>query len=447
MTFLRMLSGFLLQTVPFAFLCIGPFKSHLCFSKERALLWTALLLLILSFVFAGSCCYLKVVCPPGQERFIWANIVFLCSLIPCMVWYILIVRKSWQQKLFVFFFTMTGALAMTSIGTVIETKLQWNKTDGLPYYGSALLTLAILTAVVWPLLWLLIKYCYIPVCDGLSRRESGYLATLAVFLFMALAGGLVPINYENIYNPMSLFLYFTLLTAVFVIYLALFKMLFYAHENLAAQQNMTQIQHQLELRDEQYRRITDNIEHSRRLRHDIRHHLITLQGVLRSGDLEKAEEYLGQYVKQTEAYTLVRFCENPAVNVLVSYYQWAAKEKNIVFKARIDIPGGLSVSDPDISVLIGNLLENAIEGACHASEEKRYILLNLICSGKMLAMTVDNGFDGSIKTDGSGFLSTKNHHTGRGLSSMKGIAEKYNGGAEFTCEGEIFHSSVMLGLG
>lgn len=436
MIFLRMFTGCMLQMVPFAFLCIYSFKNHLLFSKKKTFYLTSLLILALCLIFAGICCYMKAAYPPGQTLFVSANIIFMCTLIPCMGWYLFAVREIPQKKIFIFFFTMTGALAMTSIGTIIETKLQWETIAGLPYSGSTLLTLTVLTAVVLPLLWLLIKYCYLPVSDGLSRKESGYLAVLSIFLFMVLASGLIPIDYINIYNPMSLFLYFALLIAVFVIYLAVFKMLFYAHEKLSAQQGFAQMQHQLELRDEQYRRITDNVENSRRMRHDLRHHLVTLQGYLSNGAFEKAEEYLSQYVKQSEDYTLVKLCDNPVVNMLVSHYQGIAKEMGIAFTVRINIPMEIALSDSDISVLMGNLLENAIKAANHAPREHRYILLNMICSGKMLAITVDNGFDGNVKTD----------HSGIGLKSIETIAEKYNGGVEFTYEDMIYHSSVMLGV-
>lgn len=120
-------------------------------------------------------------------------------------------------------------------------------------------------------------------------------------------------------------------------------------------------------------------------------------------------------------------------------------DKKIIFTVRINLPSKLTVSDFDISVLLGNLLENAIEAASHASEAERLILLNIISSGKMLAITVDNGFDGHVNLDGDKYLSTKKRHTGIGLKSITNIAEKYNGGVQFSHEETIFHASVMLG--
>ena len=72
--------------------------------------------------------------------------------------------------------------------------------------------------------------------------------------------------------------------------------------------------------------------------------------------------------------------------------------------------------------------------------------LNMICSGKMLAIAVDNGFDGNVRLEGGRYLSTKPGHLGMGLKSLDDISKKYHGGVEFTPEGTEFHASVMAGL-
>ena len=64
----------------------------------------------------------------------------------------------------------------------------------------------------------------------------------------------------------------------------------------------------------------------------------------------------------------------------------------------------------------------------------------------MLVIAVDNGFNGTAKLRNHQYLSTKPNHNGLGLKTLENIAEKYGGGASFTHEGTIFHSSVMLTL-
>ncbi len=130
----------------------------------------------------------------------------------------------------------------------------------------------------------------------------------------------------------------------------------------------------------------------------------------------------------------------------MGHYHYVAKERGIRFSAHIDIPDDLPVQDMDLSVLLGNLLGNAIEGACLAAEEQRLINLNIIRSGKMLAITVDNGFDGIVKKNGNEYVSTKSEGRGLGLSILTSIAEKYGGGVEFKNDNKMFYSSIMLRL-
>lgn len=383
--------------------------------------------------------------PPTQILFASANMAFLFCLIPCALLYLYLVKEIWQKKLFIFSFTMTAALAMTSVNILIETWKQHTSNDGLPYGGSTLFTLSIQTVIVIPLLWLLLKRCYSPIADELDQHESGYLSLLSVFLFIVLGSGLIPIDYMNIYNPLTLFLYFALMFAVFIIYFVCFRLLFLSRQNIKEMQTLAQTQHQLEIQTEQYKRILETTENNRKMHHDLRHHILLIQGFLNAGETRQAEDYLQNYMQTLDKYEVTRFCKNTVINILVSHYQTSAADKEITFTARVDIPSKLTVSDFDISVLLGNLLENAIEAAEHAKEEDCFILLNIICSGKMLAITVDNGFDGHVNLDSGRYLSTKKQHSGIGLKSITNIAEKYNGGVQFSHEETIFHASVMLG--
>lgn len=212
------------------------------------------------------------------------------------------------------------------------------------------------------------------------------------------------------------------------------------------QQENIQTQHQIALRDEQYHRITETIQSTRRLRHDIKHHILTVQGLLTEGNTAKAETYLNEYLDTVKKYDVVNFCGNSIVNMIVSHYYALSKEKQIDFSVRINIPKELSIQDSDLSVLLGNLLENAVTATAAAREDRREIRLNMIIAGNSLVITVDNGFDGTPAYQNGEYFSTKPEHTGLGLKSITSIANKYNGDVEFTHEDTVFRSSVMLEL-
>lgn len=68
-------------------------------------------------------------------------------------------------------------------------------------------------------------------------------------------------------------------------------------------------------------------------------------------------------------------------------------------------------------VLLGNLLENAIEGATTRPEGERSARVICHISGDMLCLVVENGFDGRVRRKKEGFLSTK--HPGRGTGFIR----------------------------
>ncbi len=418
MIFLRLSAGFLLQVIPFAVLALYPYCEQLRFSKKRSVLLTLWLILGLSALFAGCGCCLQHTLPPDHTLFQAVNVVFLLCILPCLGWYLYLVTVTWQKKLFIFAFALTGGLIINSINNAICTMFVTPALyDGLPYRGRELVVLAILTGLLLPL-----------------------------FLFLLLTAGLSFIEYDFLYNPMSLFLFFALFVLVLVIYLIFFKMMYLSYEKLHSQHDADQARHLLSIQEEQYRHICASIESSRRINHDLRHHMVTIQGFLQGERIQDACDYLEQYLDSARQIELVELCRNPVVNMVVGHYRALALQKDIRFQVRIQVPDQLSVADIDLSVILGNLLENAIDAAACGNQDERFIQFHMLCSGSMLAITVDNGFHGEIRKADRRYVSSKPNHSGLGLRNIEMIADKYEGGVEFTHDPHVFHSSVMLAL-
>ncbi|MDD3338821.1 MAG: ATP-binding protein [Lachnospiraceae bacterium] len=443
---MRLFCGYLVQVCPFAILGFYPFTNQLRYSKKKAIISTGIFLLLLAFLFSFSGTYLYAVLPHDNSLFLAANIIFLLCLIPCFLWLIYISLASWEKKLFIFSFTLTSALALVSICNMFISWIYRNvETDGLPYKGWSSLIILVVSVVFLPLLMLLLEKCYMPIAEGLSQRENRYLAVLSLVLFLILASGLSFIDITPpLQNSMFLFLFFALLFSIFFIYLIYFKLLLSLHEKLLIQKHNQELHHQLEIRDEQYCRFTETIEGTRRMRHDFKHNLLILHSMNQEGKTQELGEYLNHYIQQLQEYEIVKLCDNAVINWVVSYYLAIAKELHLTFTTRISIPDThLSIEDADLSVLLGNLLENALTAAKGVKNDG-FIHFNMIHSGKMLAITLDNSFNGIVCKEEEHYRSTKKDHRGIGLQSIQSIAEKYNGGVEFSHEGTIFHASVML---
>lgn len=216
-----------------------------------------------------------------------ANAVFTIALIPCFLWYVWAVIAPWPKKLFVFSYAITGALMITSSNNFILTIFDLNGDGGLPYQGATL-PLLLFTAIFLPVLSYILRRYYQPIETSFHRKENVYLSVLSIVLFIVMYSGLTYIDYAVTLNTMRLFLFAALLAAVFILYAVLFNLLGTAYEKLLAQQKYDEAQRLLAMGEMQYSRLTENMELTRRMRHDLNHHLVTLRGFLMNGAAEQA---------------------------------------------------------------------------------------------------------------------------------------------------------------
>ena len=126
------------------------------------------------------------------------------------------------------------------------------------------------------------------------------------------------------------------------------------------------------------------------------------------------------------------YCKNTSVSALLAYFAQIAESSGIEYKVSADIPDDIKIDITDLSVLFGNLIENAIHGCVSDSAKNKKIIIRAKADSYSLCLAVDNTFTGTILTDPEGgFLSSKRKGKGIGTESVKNIAAKYNGVAKF----------------
>lgn len=146
-------------------------------------------------------------------------------------------------------------------------------------------------------------------------------------------------------------------------------LIYYVVTKLISEQNKTlelqERNHLLTMQSVQYENLQERITEARRAKHDVRHHISLMREYANSGDLDKLRKYLDEYGRSLPDDTLVRFCENSAVNAVLLYFAQQAKEYGIDYAVKTQIPEDIPIKATDLSVIFGNLIENAVE-ACKA---------------------------------------------------------------------------------
>jgi hypothetical protein len=162
------------------------------------------------------------------------------------------------------------------------------------------------------------------------------------------------------------------------------------------------------------------------MRRDFRQYLNTARGIIHSGNAEEADWYLTTIEQQMAGIEKPVYCRNVFINNLIAGYEDRCKELRIQCTIRIAIPEFITVPDYDLCIILGSLLENAVE-ACMKLEEHRFIELETHIKASRLLVMVKNSFNGIVMTDETGSLITTKTNGGIGLRGVKEVVSRHSG--------------------
>ena len=219
-----------------------------------------------------------------------------------------------------------------------------------------------------------------------------------------------------------------------VILLGVNVLVFYIYIKLADDlqlRRMTSVyEQQLDLCERHQQERELSILRLRDMRHNMKNNLVSILAYAENGDNEKIIRFVNEIMEEGGIKTsTVTNSGNIVIDSLVGYWYVEAKKVGIDFSVNLNIPMEMPFRGADICLILGNLLENAVEAAQKA-EGKKYIRLHMKYDKNNLLLFVENNYKGVlIKTKDKRLKSTKtdaeNH--GVGLSSVYRIAAKYHG--------------------
>lgn len=220
-------------------------------------------------------------------------------------------------------------------------------------------------------------------------------------------------------------------------------------ERLLLEQQKKQLEIQVQLQKTHYTDLIGQIQEIRAMRHDVRHHYTQLGLLLKNGDYESAEHYLNQINGDSIHTVPLTFCANHIADLLLRYYYAKAQTAGIPFSAQADLPPHMGLPDEDISLILGNVLENALEANLRLAEDERFLSLSITKRSNNLIIESSNPFDGKLKKAGNTYISSKEKdRAGIGISSVQMIAQKYSGNvwidAENGAGGYVFTICILL---
>lgn len=185
----------------------------------------------------------------------------------------------------------------------------------------------------------------------------------------------------------------------------------------------------------------------RKIRHDMKNHLIGLRSLIKEGDVQRAENYLDGLLDDIEIVEEKICSGNVVVDTLVNAKYTLAKKMHIKTDIQVCIPNEFKFQDKHLMVILGNIIDNAIEASMKLPEEERYIKLIILYQKKMLNILIINNYNGRTRKNRWGeFITTKEERVyhGLGLSAIKQAIDYYNGEVKITEKNGKFQVSILI---
>ena len=164
--------------------------------------------------------------------------------------------------------------------------------------------------------------------------------------------------------------------------------------------------------------------------------------------LEKDENHEAVALLKKQSQTAIKmsevYCENPVVNAAVCHYAKLAEQSGIPTKIELDIPRHLQVDALELSMVVSNLLENAIV-ACLKQLGSKPAYIRFICrSMGRLLLEMENPCEEDIRLDDNGYPITLEEGHGVGSKSVIAFSKKYDGELIYQVEYGVFRVRLLL---
>ncbi|NBH15748.1 ATP-binding protein [Lachnospiraceae bacterium] len=349
----------------------------------------------------------------------------LCNLVG-IIGVICFYRAAWEKKMWismVFFCMDTGSGIAVSFAGAEMIRMQ----------QSAISALLLLICVV--------IVCHIP--DPKENREKA-LDKKQMFLLSAIPMLSVAVFCRLLYGSIDRLT----VVFVFVVVMALNLCVFYLYhimlrnyvqlreQDIYKQQTIA-YQNQFELMKESQSRI-------RALRHDMKNHVLALEGLAKGSKPEKLIEYLASMQEFMQNPSEHIYTGNEALDSLLNYKLQRAHEELKRLETDIVLPEKMKLRSFDFNVIVGNLLDNAVAASLQTDEQ--FLRLSMRMENGILFLYMVNSCLGIPEgvCDIRKLSEKSSAEHGIGLTNVQKIVEKYHGDMEMHCKDNYMKTEIML---
>ena len=350
----------------------------------------------------------------------------------------LLFRGTPGRKLLAVAAELAGSLLMELMFTPLMIDLQSND-DISVWADPRALIYGVTFLPVLGLGLMLISFIFTRSKNNLSGRQllvfSAFPITQMVCEASLVTLMFTPPRYE--YIPMQLIVSVLFLVSDILLYRTMVR----TEQRVQLEVENQLLEKQLDAQLAHYSDLTAQYEQIRAMRHDISHHLNTINALLQEGNLKAATEYSEQLLPMQTYISRLGKCQNPVVDAFLYSRMQDAEAKGMPVQADVSLPVELPVSNTDLIVAFGNLLDNALE-ACAGIPDAQITLRAHMDKGYLVIQ--ESNPVRARQPQGKKPRRIPELERGVGFRVLSSLAAKYDGSFRHTCENDTYTVTLLL---
>lgn len=276
-----------------------------------------------------------------------------------------------------------------------------------------------------------------------DHPNAGTLRALSVLVILGMFGAvtlseqtILPLNEDQVGTWIILSL------------ILLFAILFYrVNQQREMEAEIAKLkQEQAEIVERDYQALRRTYADNAKLYHDLHNHIEAIYQCLTQGDIQEAVQYCGDLRTPVRQISQTVWTGDKALDYLISSKMALAGQEQIKTKVNIEYPHNTNIRSVDLTTILGNLLDNALEAAKTAPENLRFLNLTIRRINAMLIIKVENGYGSTPVQENGKLLTSKKDKAfhGWGLKSVQTAADRYDGTIRTDYKDHVFQSVVTL---
>lgn len=398
-------------------------------TETSARYWGTALIWILSFCIVAFFSWTHLYENYASSLQILVNILFCVTLL----------RGNIFQKIFVSAFTM-GLVAITAtLTTLLVAKLSGNQVAFLLSHFSGIRVTSI---CLTKLLFFVITRIILRIKESGKLKGMDVIALVIVPMLSDLAITLM--MYAAIQEPSIQTIVLYAVGIVLILNIVVYFLFIRLGKAGKIKTEMALLALQNECLQENAKDIENMYDTVRALRHDLKNHLLCILSMAEERDVEGIKQYTGQLLQQQNTVNkLIMFSGSKVLDAIINSKSAAAERAGVRLSAIITTPLA-GISPEDITIILGNALDNAIRAA--KDSQRKVVDIHIQPQGAYSSIVIANDIAHPVLSDNPALRTTKNirYRHGFGIQNMRQAVERNQGLIRFYEQNDRFICDILL---